>query len=153
MDLAMNRFMKTHVRRGLIGLLLVLTHVSWASEATSKSPAEIFAAAIMKMASVIEPAPGEMPQTFSVKLEVVKAEGLPKELAVNDATLAFQAPDRLLLSVYASDKLYAAARDQQEVWVYARAKKFGVLGKSGVPRFATAPDKKDTTKLGPIKIP
>jgi len=139
--------------RFLVLLAFVLAPAGWASDAVSKTPVEILAASVAKLASLIEPPPGEPPQTFSTKLEVTKAEGLPKEVAVSDATLALQAPDRLMLSVYVGDKLYAAARDRQEVWVYARDKKFGVLGKSGVARFATAPDKKDTTKLGPIKIP
>jgi hypothetical protein len=134
-------------------VLFLFTQAAWASDATVKSPAEILTAAVMKLASIIEPSAGEAPQTFSAKLEVTKAEGLPKEVAVNDATVVLQAPDRFLLSVYVGDKLYAAARDRQEVWVYARDKKFGLIGKPGTARFSTAPEKKDTTKLGPLKIP
>src|SRR5207247_8589926 len=90
---------------------------------------------------------------FSTRIEIVKAQGLSKELAGQSATLAFQAPDRLTISADYKGKTYQVGRDRQQLWMYVPDKKFGVVGKPGQPRFANAPEKKDSTKLGPIKLP
>jgi outer membrane lipoprotein-sorting protein len=103
--------------------------------------------------TLVEPAPGSELQTFSTRIEITKADGLPKELSGQSAALAFQAPDRLTLSAEYKGKSYAAGRDQQEVWIHVPEKKFGVMGQPGQPRFATAPEKKDSTQLGPLKLP
>ena len=126
--------------------------LSSAEDGRPLTPSELFNAALQRIAGLVEPAPGHEPQTFSARLEVVKAEGLPK-LSGQSANLAFQAPDRLTISAEYKGKAYALGRDQQEAWAYVADKKFGVVGKSGQPRFATAPEKKDATKLGPFKLP
>src|SRR5262245_28722902 len=148
--------MKAYSRILVPALLLLAPVVSFGSdEVTSRTPAEIFAATLQKLVSVIEPAPGSDPRTLSVRLECVKAEGLPKELAGQEAMMAFQAPDRLTVSVDVGykGKAYAAGRDQQQIWVHVADKKFGVVGKPGQARFASAPEKKDTTRLPPFKFP
>src|SRR2546422_1046703 len=124
-----------------------------AEDTPAKTPTEIFAAALQKIASVIEPPAGTEPQTFSPRLEMLHADGLAKDLAGRSATLAFQAPDRFTLSAEYKDKTYSAGRDQQQLWIYVPDKQFGVVGKPGQPRFASAPEKKDATKLGPVKLP
>ena len=58
-----------------------------------------------------------------------------------------------MISAEYKGKAYALGRDQQEAWVHVANKKFGVVGKPGQSRFATAPEKKDTTKLGPFRLP
>jgi len=67
--------------------------------------------------------------------------------------LAVQAPDRLVLSAEVKGKAYSIGRDGQELWLYVGDKKWGVVGKPGEPRFLSAPEKKDNTKLGALKLP
>ncbi len=76
-----------------------------------------------------------------------------KELAGKSATVGFQAPDRFTLTAEYRGETYSAGRDQQEAWIHVSAKKFGVVGRSGQPRFASATEKKDATRLGAIKMP
>jgi hypothetical protein len=141
--------------RLLLPALLFLSPVArlGAEDAAARTPAEIFAAAVQKIAAIVEPAGDTEPRTFTTRLEIEKSEGLPKELAGRSATLAFQAPDRLTVSAEYKGKTYSAGRDRQQVWIHVPDKHFGVIGQSGEPRFAGAPDKKDATKLGAFKLP
>jgi hypothetical protein len=46
------------------------------------------------------------------------------------------------------------ARSEQKIWVWEPGKSFGVIGESGVPRFAAEPDtSRDDTHLGPLSWP
>ncbi len=126
--------------------------VARAQETAERSPAELFAGGIQKIAGILEPGT-EGAQTFSTRLEFLKADGLPKELRGQSATLAVQAPDRLLLSAAYKGSTYALGRDQQQIWFYVADKHWGVVGKPGEPRFLSAPEKRDTTKVGPLKLP
>lgn len=126
---------------------------AFSQEAATRTPQELFSAAIAKLLSVLEPPAGATPQTFATRLKVLRADGLAKELAGRSADLAFQAPDRLRLAIEIDRAVYTLGRDGQELWIHAPAKKFGVIGQPGLPRFATAPEKLDTTKLGPMKLP
>ena len=67
--------------------------------------------------------------------------------------LGYQAPDRMILSVDYKGDNYSAGRNQEQVWIHVSGKKFGVIGEPGLPRFATAPEKKDPTRLGPLRMP
>ena len=141
--------MKTH---RLILPLLLAASLARAQETATRTPVELFSGGLQKIAAILD-APGDTPQTFSTRLEILKAGGLPKEINGKSITLAIQAPDRLLLSASYSGKTYSIGRDQQQIWFYAPEKKWGVIGKPGEPRFLSAPDKKDTTKVGPLKLP
>jgi isopenicillin-N N-acyltransferase-like protein len=143
------------ISKFVASILLVVTPavLSCAEDVRPRTPPELFNVALQRVAGIVEPTPEHEPQTFSARLEVVNAEGLPKELSGQSAILAFQAPDRLTISAEYKGKGYALGRDQQEAWVHVADKKFGVLGKPGQPRFATAPEKKDTTKLGLFRLP
>lgn len=137
----------------LLILCLTLLSPARAGETNAPTPREILSAALVKLAGVVEPQPGAAPQTFSASVIITHAEGLPKALVGQKARLAFQAPDRLQLSAKVEDKPLIVGRDGQELWVYAPEKKFGVVGLPGLPRFSTAPEKKDKTELEPIKLP
>jgi isopenicillin-N N-acyltransferase like protein len=134
-------------------LLFIPAFLTCADDTRARTPSELFTATLQKVVGLVEPAPGSGPQTFSTRFDIVKAEGLPKELSGQSAVLAFQAPDRLTLSAEYKGKTYAAGRDRQELWIHVPDKKFGVVGRPDQPRFASAPDKKDSTKLGPFKLP
>ena len=135
------------IRSRLLLPLLGLSLALWvhAAETPAKTPAQLFSAAFNKLADIVDPPNGATPQTFSATLKVVKAEGWPKSVAGQTASFAYQAPDRLMVNATVDGKTYALGRNQQQLWIHAPAKKFGVVGVPGVPRFASAPDKKDTT--------
>ena len=146
--------MKARSRILLVAFIgLVPFSRAFAEVAPARTPAEIFSAALGKIANIIDPAPGTETRTFSTTLEITKADGLPKEAAGQRATLAYQAPDRLALSAEVSGRRFSIGRDGQEIWIHAAGKNFGVLGKAGVPRFATAPEKLDTTTLEKFSLP
>jgi len=134
-------------------LLIASLTVARGEEAPTKTPQEIFSAALQKIVSVIEPLAETAPKTFSARLELLKANGLPKEFKGQTATLTFQAPDRLNLSARYKNQTYSLGRDGQELWIYMPDKQWGVVGKPGEPRFLSAPEKKDKTKLGALKLP
>ena len=140
-----------HIR--LLALLLAFAHASQAQENKSATPLDLFTAAVQRIVSVVEPAPGAAPQSFSAKLKLLKADGAPKELLGRELEFAFQAPDHLRLAASVDGNAYTIGRDAQQLWVHAPGKKFGLIGTPGVPRFTTAPEKKDTAKLGPLKLP
>jgi len=143
--------MKARIHSLLVLSFFGAVALARAQEAPVKTPVELFAGGLQKIVSVFDVAEGG--QTFSTRLELVKAEGLPKEFRGQSATLAVQAPDRLTLSASVKGKAYSLGRDGQELWMYVGDKKWGVVGKPGEPRFLSAPDKKDNTKLGPLKLP
>jgi outer membrane lipoprotein-sorting protein len=145
--------MKLPPKRLLQAFLLILPLVIARADDAAKTPTERLTTTLQKIVAIVEPTVGAESRTFTTRLELVKAEGLPKELAGHGANLAFTAPDRLLVSAEHKGKTYTAARDGQEVWVFVPDKKFGVIGKPGQARFASAPDKKDRTTLGAIKLP
>jgi outer membrane lipoprotein-sorting protein len=137
-----------------------LTFVVWTAslllsqaQEADRSPAEIFAAAFQKVVAILEPAAGAPAQTLSTRLRVVKAEGLPKELAEQSAELAFQAPDRVQFAARVQSRQLRVGRNQQQLWIHAPDKHFGVVGQPGLVRFQSSPDKRDTTRLGRLKLP
>jgi len=144
--------MKARIHSLLALSFFVAVAVARAQETPVKTPVELFAGGIQKIVSVLDVVEGA-PQTFSTRLELIKAEGLPKELRGQSATLAVQAPDRLTLSAEVKGKACSLGRDGQELWLYVADKKWGVVGKPGEPRFLSAPEKKDNTKLGALKLP
>ena len=116
-------------------------------------PAYVLARSLDQIAQVVEPAADDALRTLTTQVKVVKAEGISTDLAGRTLDLAFQAPDHLRVSADIDQARYTIGRDGQELWVHAPAKKFGVLGKSGLPRFAAAPEKLDPTRLSPFKLP
>lgn len=124
-----------------------------ADDNASKTPGELLTAALQRLTALVEPAQGTEPVTLTTRLEIVRGDGLPKEATGQSASIAFQAPDCLTVSTEYKGKTYSLGREHQEVWVHVADKRFGVIGKPGLSRFATAPEKKDATKLGPLKLP
>lgn len=134
-------------------LLVLLACSTPAQETKTNSPGEILAAALNKVMDIIEPASNSPTRTFSTELKIIQAKGLPKEMLGKTAQLAWQAPDRLGLSAEVDGETYSLGRDRDRLWMHMAAKKFGVVGEPGQARFKTAPEKKDTTQLGPLKLP
>ena len=138
---------------GILALALLLTCVCPAQEAKTNSPSQLFAQALAQLTAILAPPADQAPRTFTTTVKLLKAEGLPKEAEGRQLDLAFQAPDHARLSVNWDRQSYVACRDGQEIWVYAPGKKFGLIGSPDKAPFATAPDAKGETALGPLKLP
>ena len=136
-----------------LALILAAALAARAQDKAQPTPVELFTAVLHKVVNLVEPAAGAAPQTFSAKLKLTQADGAPKQLAGQQLELAFQAPARLRLAASVEGKAYTLGRDGQQLWVHAAEKKFGVIGSPDVPRFASAPEKADTARLGPLKLP
>lgn len=134
-------------------LALAFARLAPAQTTNTNSPVQVFSAALTSLARLVEPAAGQPPRTFTTTLKIVKADGLPSELAGRELELAFQAPDHLRVSAQWDRLGHTVCRDGQQVWIYVPDKKFGLLGSPDVAPFSTAPERKDTTPLGPLKLP
>ena len=144
------------MRTFLTPFVSVLCIFAWCAQAeneTPKTPTELLTSALQRIVAIVEPGPDAPRKTFVSEIEFVKTEGLPKALADQTASIAFQGPDHLKISAHYKSKVYSAGRNGQQVWFHVPDKKFGVVGKRGESRFATAPEKKDATRLGPMKLP
>jgi outer membrane lipoprotein-sorting protein len=130
-----------------------MPHVSWAQETQTNSPAQLFVQTLTRLVAIIQPPTNQPPRTFTTTVKVIKADGLPKEIEGRELEVAFQAPDRLRISAKWDRQSYVACRDGQELWIYAPAKRFGLVGSPDKALFSTAPDVKDTKPLGPLKLP
>jgi len=131
-------------RRFFLCALLVLPAVAWTE--TPVSPADLFTAAVENLAEVYAPKPGTEAQTFSTTLKIVKAP--MKELAGRSATLAYEAPDKLVLSANVQDQRYSLGRRGDEVWFHVPGKNWGVIGRTDVPKFS-----RDPASVDPASVP
>lgn len=147
--------MKLIRRKLTAGVLLGFTLIvaAGAQETNAPSPAALFRAALTRWAAIVQPPPGATPETFTARLQVSEGVGLPRNYAGQALDLAYQAPDRLRVATRLGSKSFAAGRHGQELWIHAPDKQFGVVGRPGVPRFTTAPEKLDRTELKPFKLP
>ncbi len=137
----------------LAALVVGLATALPAQDSKTNSPADWLRQGLTRLMDIIEPTnQGALP-TFTTALRVVEAEGLPKEVAGRSVQLAWQAPDHLALSVQVEADTWSLGRDGEDLWVHVASKKFGVLGRPDQPRFKSAPEKKDRTRLGPFKLP
>jgi hypothetical protein len=114
-------------------------------------PADLFTAAVNQFADVYEPPAGTAARTFSTRLRVVRSS--VKEAAGREASVAYQAPDKLRLSANVDGSDYAVGRDGNQIWFYVSGKKWGVVGKPGVPKFTADPKSIDDTVLPAFTFP
>lgn len=129
-------------------LLVGMAPGLWGQE--SLPPQALFTMAVQRMASLFD---ATNRQTFSATLEVVKAEGLPGELLGQQVRFGMQAPDRIRAEALVKKERFLAGRLGQEVWILQPEKRFGLVGAPGVARYATAPERLDDTRLGPLALP
>ena len=120
---------------------------------STPDPKVVLADVLRRWADVIEPPAGQAAPTFTTKLTVTKADGLPPEAAGASADIAFQAPERLRMTVNAHGKTYAAGRQGQQLWLHMPAEKFAILGTPDVPRFKRYPNEKDDTAVPLFALP
>ena len=138
---------------GFLAISLLLPRISLAQDDSTNSPATFLVQAVNQLVAILEPPSDKPALTFTTTLKVVKAAGLPKEAAGREVELAFQAPEHLRIAAKVEEYNIVACRDGQELWVYAPAKKFGLLGSPDKAPFSTTPDAKDTTTMEPLKLP
>ena len=113
---------------------------------------QLLADALDRISAVFESDPAKV-RTLSATLEVLRSDGLPKE--VRDARLELQisAPARLHAATVVNGGRIEIGRDGQQLWVWQAAKKFGVIGSPDVAKYATNPDSLDALRLAPLALP
>lgn len=141
--------------RPILCLILALTLPcrSPAQQPDTNSPAKLLTGALTRVAQIFEAPNNPTSRTFTATLKILKADDLPAEFLGREVSLAFQAPDHLRIATKWDGQEIVAGRDQQELWVHVPAKKFGIVGSPDVAPFTAAPDRKDSARLGPIKLP
>jgi len=137
----------------LVGVLVALLGSQVVAAAPATKPAALVAKSLEAIGRLVEPAANTPPRTFSATLRVVRAEGVPKEVAGAVLDLAIAAPGHLKLRATVGGNEYVAARAGDSISIYVPAKKFGVVGVPGVARFKAEPDSIDRTTLGPLRLP
>jgi len=155
----MNPSLRTHTFRhrffAIRALLISVGFLTWvhAQEPTARSAQEWLGSVVGKLIGMIEPGARDLPQTVSATVRILEAEGFGNGLAGQTMDVAFQAPDRLRVSARVQGRELHAGRFGQELWIYAPATRFGVVGSSEVPRFGTRPDSVDRSVLPPFDLP
>jgi hypothetical protein len=131
--------------------ILVVAFAVTASVLAGESPADAFTAAFGRLADIYAPGRDAQPRTFSAKLQIARSS--IAELRGHSAVLQYQAPDKLRIETGTGESFHAIGRDGNDVWFYSGAKKWGVIGRQGVPRFASMPGEADKTVLPPFSFP
>lgn len=98
-------------------------------------------------------APSTPGQGISTTLELVRSEGLAKELAGLKLDLAVSLPDKLRVSTTIKGEHIVAARSGNEVWAWQPSKSFALRAVAGVPLFVSDPTRLDTSAMGPLSLP
>jgi hypothetical protein len=138
-------------RRGVVWLLLSLIWITAVgADGVVKPPQMQFTDSVNQLLALFSPT---NQQTLSGTLEVVRAQGLPSELAGMKWTGAVQFPDRAKVSGSIKKEALDIGRLGDEMWILQPGKRFGVHGAPGRARFSTAPDVKDASRMGPLALP
>lgn len=142
--------------RGGCRILWMLVVWVWIGVATRAAvtlpdpPQMLLAATMGRLGALLNPTNG---QTVRFSFEVVRAQGVPRELLGLNVDGALHFPDRLRLKAVLKGEAFEVGRLGDEAWVLQPAKHFGVHGAPGRVRFAGAPEKLDDSRLGPMALP
>ena len=147
-------------RAPLAWMVLVVAAVAAATSSPARAAPpptvdadDLLRQAVFRWMELAQP-PATFPrQTVAAKFVLAQADGLPKEAAGATLDFAYQWPDRLRAAVAVGGEEHRVGRDGQQLWGHRPAKKFGVVGKPGVPRFAADPTSIDRTVLPPFALP
>jgi hypothetical protein len=107
----------------------------------------------MALANVLSLVENGQPQPFTTTLEVLRGEGLPKQLKNARLEIAASFPERLLLKTNIESSAVAVCRNGNEIWATRADKNLAVRAISGVPTFSARPDEIDNTRLEPLALP
>jgi outer membrane lipoprotein-sorting protein len=116
------------------------------------SPRQVLSEVINTCLDILEPPAGTESKTFVTGLTIVRADGLPGEVAGATARLAFQAPDHVHVEAKVGGNEYLAGRDGNQIWVDEPGKHFALLGTPGVARFRAEPGSIDHSVLPPMSV-
>lgn len=143
----------SHLFRPLACLVL-LAFVFPASAAKKQvDPDDLLKEAIFHWMDLVQPSDAASARTIAVKGTLTRAAGLPKEATGASLDATYQWPDKLRAAVTIAGEEHRAGRDGQQLWVHQPARKFGLLGKQGVPRFTADPASIDRTVIPPFELP
>lgn len=134
-------------------VLLVSGAVRAQEQAQTEPPQMLLGRAVAQLINLVEPPAGAPARAVSGRVKVIEATGPAKAVSGREATFSLQAPDRLRLAASIERRDLVLGRDGQQLWIYAPAKSFGVVGSADVPRYVTRPDEPDGTRLGRLKLP
>ena len=112
----------------------------------------LLAEGLDRISAVFETDPAKA-RTLATTLEVLRADGLPKEVREARLELQISAPERLHAATIVDGGRIEIGRDGQQLWVWQAAKKFGVIGSPDVAKYATNPASLDALKLAPLALP
>jgi hypothetical protein len=137
----------------LFFLVLLVSQTAGPVAADSPEGQKVLMGVLNQLLPVVAPDKGKPGRAMSATVSLVSGPGIRKEITGLELQLAFQAPDRLRLGAVVDGKTYEAGRQGQHLWMARPDTGFGVMGKSGLPRFAAAPAELDDTKLPDFKLP
>ena len=137
---------------GLAALALQFSHAQQTPSAAESAQA-IFGRSLAQLVELIEPPDGTPVRSLKGTIKVSDATGVGQ--AVNGRTVKFslQAPDHFRVAGSLDDRELEMGRDGQQLWVYAPAKSFGIVGSAEAPRYLTRTNEPDGTRLGRLKLP
>ncbi|QOV91395.1 C45 family autoproteolytic acyltransferase/hydolase [Humisphaera borealis] len=121
--------------------------------ARQADPDDLLEAAIFHWMDLAQPADAASAKTIAIEARLSRAAGLPSEASGATVDVRYRWPDKLRASVTAAGEEHRAGRDGQQLWVHQPAKKFGLIGKSGVPRFTADAKSIDKSVLPPFELP
>ncbi len=124
-----------------------------ASPTTQPSGAAQLARILGTWEQIIEPAEGNAPRMFTAHFRVLQAQGLSAHVAGAVGDIAFQSPAQLRIAAVVDGVPISAARNGNELWFDEPAKKFALIGHTGLPLFRATPGELDTTRLPPMALP
>lgn len=133
-------------------VLLSVLAIFFARGEEALTPMAVFARTLSNIVEIVEPSSGEA-RTFSTRMHLARADGMSAKYATSTLAVAIQAPDRLLVTGTIGKDAFKLGRNGQRLWAAAPDKGFVVVGDPGQPRFLSAPEKKDTSQLEPLKLP
>lgn len=135
-----------------LGMLLVSCSLVRPVAAGTNNPAQLFVGAVNKLAaSFALPTNGSAP-VFSTTIKFRKAAGIPDPVAFKELEFVSQAPDHLRLTARADRDKVVVCRDGQQLSFYLPDQKFALIGETNTPLFGAAPELKDATPMGPLKL-
>lgn len=108
---------------------------------------QLFADALTKISKLAE---GQ--SSLSTTLELLRNEGLPKELEKAKIELQIANGDKLRLATTIKGERVELGRDGQTVWAWEPGKKFAVMAANDIPKYATRADSLEAVMLGPLAL-
>jgi hypothetical protein len=92
-------------------------------------------------------------RVLALRVRVLEAEGLPRELVGKKLGLALRWPDGLRIEVEVDGDDYLLGRDGEAIWLAVPHRGLALLGENSVPRFAADPGSVELVELPALASP